>query len=85
MIPYKNKGQVECQFQFGYKGLLELAYRSGQIQTIQAETVYEADVFEYELGLYPKLIHKPAYSAIEGNQFSSMVYLERSIMGMDLV
>lgn len=62
LIPYKNKGQVECQFQLGYKGMLELAYRSGQIQTIQAETVYEADVFEYELGLYPKLIHKPAYS-----------------------
>lgn len=62
LIPYKNKGQVECQFQLGYKGLLDLAYRSGQIQTIQAETVYETDVFEYELGLYPKLIHKPAYA-----------------------
>ena len=36
LIPYKNKGVLECQFQIGYKGLIELAYRNGQMQTIQA-------------------------------------------------
>lgn len=60
LIPYKNKGQIECQFQIGYKGLIDLAYRNGQMQTIQAQTVYENDVFEYEYGLEPKLVHKPA-------------------------
>lgn len=60
LIPYKNKGKLECQFQFGYKGLLDLAYRNPQIQTIQAQCVYENDEFEYELGLEPKLVHKPA-------------------------
>ena len=60
LIPYKNKGKLECQFQVGYKGLLDLAYRNPQIQTIQAQCVYENDEFEYELGLEPKLIHKPA-------------------------
>ena len=62
LIPYKNKGQMECQFQIGYKGLIDLAYRNGQMQTIQAQTVYENDLFEYEYGLEPKLVHKPAYS-----------------------
>ncbi len=61
LIPYKNKGQVECQFQIGYKGLIDLAYRNGQMQTIQAQVVYENDIFEYEYGLEPKLIHKPAF------------------------
>lgn len=62
LIPYKNKGQLEVQFQVGYKGLIDLAYRNGQMQTIQAQAVYENDTFEYEYGLEPKLIHRPAYS-----------------------
>lgn len=62
LIPYKNKGQLECQFQLGYKGMLDLAYRNGQMQTIQAQVVYENDDFHYEYGLDPKLIHKPAFS-----------------------
>ena len=62
LIPYKNKGSLECQFQIGYKGLIDLAYRNGQIQTIQAQAVYENDFFEYEYGLEPRLVHKPASS-----------------------
>lgn len=59
LIPYKNKGVYEVQFQIGYKGLLDLAYRSPQLQTVQAHCVYENDTFSYELGLHPQLIHKP--------------------------
>lgn len=62
LIPYKNKGNLECQFQIGYKGLIDLAYRNGQMQTIQAQAVYENDFFEYEYGLEPKLVHRPASS-----------------------
>lgn len=60
LIPYKNKGRLECQFQLGYKGLLDLAYRSGEISSIQAHTVHDGDLFEYEYGLEPKLKHVPA-------------------------
>ena len=60
LIPYKNKGVYEVQFQIGYKGLLDLAYRSPQLQTVQAHCVYENDTFSYELGLNPQLVHKPA-------------------------
>ena len=60
LIPYKNKGQIECQFQLGYKGMITLAYRNPDIQTIQAQTVYENDEFIFEYGLNPKLIHRPA-------------------------
>jgi len=62
LIPYKNKGVLECQFQIGYKGFIDLAYRNGQMQTIQAQAVYENDEFIYEYGLEPKLIHRPASS-----------------------
>lgn len=60
LIPYKNKGVDEVQFQLGYKGMIDLAYRSGQVSTIQAHTVYENDKFDYALGLEPKLEHIPA-------------------------
>ena len=62
LIPYKNKGVLECQFQLGYKGMIDLAYRSGEVKDIQAHEVHENDTFEYELGLEPKLKHIPAMS-----------------------
>ena len=62
LIPYKNQGTLECQFQLGYKGMIDLAYRSGEVKDIQAHEVHENDTFEYELGLEPKLKHIPAMS-----------------------
>lgn len=56
LIPYGNV----CQFQLGYKGLIDLAYRSGEVSSIQAHEVHENDTFEYEYGLEPKLRHVPA-------------------------
>lgn len=56
LIPY---GGV-CQFQLGYKGLIDLAYRSGEVSSIQAHEVHENDTFTYEYGLEPKLRHVPA-------------------------
>ena len=60
LIPYKNHGALECQFQLGYKGLIDLAYRSGEVNIIQAQVVHENDEFEYSFGLEPKLTHRPA-------------------------
>lgn len=60
LLPYRNKGVMECQFQLGAKGLVDLAYRSGEISVIQSHTVYENDAFQFEFGLEPKLEHKPA-------------------------
>ena len=59
LIPFQNKGSLQCEFILGYKGLINLAYRNEQLQTIQAQCVYANDEFEYELGLNAKLFHKP--------------------------
>lgn len=56
IIPYGN----QAQFQIGYKGLIELAHRSGQYKRIDAFAVDEADQFEYSYGLEEKLIHIPS-------------------------
>lgn len=62
ILPYRNtkKGITEVQFQIGYKGLIDLAYRSGEVELVQAQCVYENDKFELEYGIEPKLKHVPA-------------------------
>lgn len=56
LIPYGK----QVQFQLGYKGLIDLAVRSGQYKAIYAHEVYEDDEFEFTYGLVKDLIHKPA-------------------------
>jgi recombination protein RecT len=62
LIPFENrsKGITEVQIVFGYKGLIDLARRSGQIVSIAAHEVRANDHFEYEYGLDEKLVHRPA-------------------------
>lgn len=58
LIPYGR----ECQFQVGYKGLMQLMYRSGAIASFNADVVYRQEVeqglFEYESGISPRISHK---------------------------
>lgn len=56
LIPYGN----ECQFIIGYKGMIDLARRSGNIQSIYTQCVYDNDEFSYKYGLHPDLEHVPA-------------------------
>lgn len=62
LIPYGN----QVQFQVGYKGLLELAQRSGKIKTIYAHEVRENDDFEMDYGLEQALKHKPLLKGDRG-------------------
>ena len=62
VLPYSNKGTLEAQFQIGYKGLIDLAYRSGEVEVIQSHVVYENDEFVCSYGLNPELTHKPAFA-----------------------
>ena len=70
LIPYKNHGKEECQFQLGYKGLIDLAYRSGQIKTIQAQIVHKNDEFEVEYGTNNSLVFKPKMDGDPGEAVS---------------
>ena len=52
--------QQVAVFQIGYKGWMELAYRSGAVESFDYGTVYEQDVFDYEQGTTPYLKYRPA-------------------------
>ena len=47
-----------------------LAYRSGEVEVVQAHIVYEKDTFEFEYGLNPKLTHIPFSKGEKGNAVS---------------
>lgn len=52
LIPFVNRkaGCVECQLIVDYKGLVELAMRSGTVSNIHADVVCENDAFVYDRG-----------------------------------
>jgi recombination protein RecT len=51
--------RTEAQVIIGYRGMIDLARRSGQIVSIDARAVYEGDKFECVLGLDAKIDHTP--------------------------
>lgn len=70
LLPYGNgkarDGLPNCQLIIGYRGMIDLARRSGQIVSINAYCVHEKDEFIYELGLHPDIKHRPSAMADRG-------------------
>jgi len=52
--------EVQVQVIIGYKGMLDLARRSGQIVSIAAHEVCDGDEFRFAYGLEEELVHRPA-------------------------
>lgn len=61
LIPFKNnrKNITEVQLILGYKGMIDLARRSGHIVNIHGDVVYEGDEFSFEYGSEQHLKHRP--------------------------
>lgn len=69
LVPYGNK----CQLLIGYRGLIALARRSGEIETIEAHVVFQGDRFAYRLGLNPLLEHEPDRTGSTGRDRDDVV------------
>jgi len=82
LIPYEKKGIMEAQFQIGYKGVIELAYRAKIFACITAFEVYKNDHFEYSYGLNAKLEHIPAHDQ-EGEAILYYAYYKTKDGGFD--
>jgi recombination protein RecT len=51
LVPFKQKkGGSWATFILGYRGMVELAYRSGQVKRVEANVVREGDTFEFRMG-----------------------------------
>ena len=78
LVPYRSgylsrqagRDVYEAQFIPGYRGFIELAYRSGNVAFIDAQLVYEGDEFDYsyEYGTAksPFIHHKPLMTGPRG-------------------
>ena len=56
LVPFKG----EAVFILGYRGMVELAYRSGLVKDVKAALVHEGDSFTFTYGTTPQLHHTPS-------------------------
>lgn len=76
LVPYADK----CTLIIGYRGYVDLAFRSGEVEAFHAEVVRAKDEFEHEEGLNPVLRHKPS-EEVDGGELRA-VYAMAKIRGV---
>lgn len=83
LIPFgtkdKKTGQwkKDVQVVVGYRGLIDLARRSGQIESICAHAVHEYDEFDFCYGLNETLVHKPNLTRVDRGQITAFYAVAR--------
>lgn len=62
IVPFwSSKRHVsEAQFVPGYRGLIKLMCLDPTVSHVAAELVREGDVFEWEMGTAPRIVHRPS-------------------------
>lgn len=83
LVPFRDKaaGTVVATFIIGYRGLVMLARRSGEIASITANVVYSNDVFEAVEGSNGRLHHAPKYFDTKGRGELVGVYAYAKLTG----
>lgn len=87
IVPYKSKGVMTAQFQLGYKGLVQLALRSGGVKKLNAIPVYEGQIksfnplteemeFDFTLAKQGQVVGYAAYMELV-NGFNKTMYASK--------
>jgi recombination protein RecT len=79
LIPRSMKGadgkyRMTATPMVGYKGLVSILLRSGDVTRVHSEVVYEGDEFTPTYGLEPNIVHKPNFSAPRTSDKITHVY-----------
>ena len=77
LVPYGN----QCQLIIGYKGMIDLARRSGQVLSLNAYAVREGDDFNFQLGLKRDIHHVPSLEADRIKKPITYVYAVATLKG----
>lgn len=72
LIPRKGKNGPSVDFQTGYKGLMKIARRSGDIR-FHVDTVRYGDEFVWKSGTTPSLVHEPLLEGGEDHGSDSAI------------
>jgi len=83
LVPYWNteKRVLECEFQPGYRGLIDLARRAGAITQMDAVAVFRGEPFKVFRGTDPKIVHEPVYDVSRGEADLVAVYSVAWLVG----
>lgn len=78
LVPRKNRktGTMECHFDPGWRGLVDIARRSKAIKGVSAHCVYEADTFSVAYGTRVELHHVPNFSGDRGSIIAAYAVAE---------
>jgi recombination protein RecT len=79
LVPYGK----EAQFQVGYRGLIALARRSGDVLHLSSQMVHEADEFDFSLGTDTAIRHKPALRG-RGTEIGCYAVIRTTNGGLDV-
>jgi recombination protein RecT len=83
LVPRKDKGEWVANLQVGWKGLVALAMRSGQIKAFPVRTVFSNDKFEIEYGTEQRLVHVPVVTGDKGAPVGYYAVVQYVNGGMD--
>lgn len=77
LVPYGE----EVQLILGYRGMIELVRRTGQMESATLQLVHDGDLFEYEEGDTPRLRHVPSADAESQSRPVTHVYVVFRLRG----
>lgn len=87
LIPFFNNGRgvSEAQFIPGYRGLSQLAYRSGLVKRFQPRAVMEGDDFDYAMGTTEYIRHKQHHKSEKPIFFYAVLEMVNSGVAFDVM
>lgn len=81
LIPFRNRkmGTMECTLIIGYRGMIELARRTGMVTNVYAYAAREGDDFRFQLGTKRMVHHVPSSNPDREDRPLTHVYAVASI------
>lgn len=76
IVPRKIKGELKAQFQLGYRGAIQLLYRSGMVKAVRSNVVREADDYHWKDGRDFELRHNPSADAEDSPVVAAWAIIE---------
>jgi recombination protein RecT len=80
LVPYKDK----CTLIPGYRGLIQLAYRSGQVANFSTYNVYSNETFVHNCGAKEEIHHEPKPPSTRGKYIGSYAKVELNTGGVHI-
>jgi recombination protein RecT len=74
LIPRRIDGKMTVTPQIGYRGLVSIILRSGEVDHIDTYVVFEGEEFKVTYGLTPNIVHVADYSVKRDSETFKFVY-----------